>query len=153
MLSKRSRFLLLVAFVCAIGAGTFLSPASVCATTGGCQIPTLAVSNYLGTIGSDILSNLSPNLQRCHEQCDELFAGCKGVAEAARKCSLEAIGADLAAEKHGCGDSSSAGECKQSVRSNLSEFTSFLNSDKDSATATCSNAHANCHDDCEGNED
>jgi hypothetical protein len=152
-MSKRSRFLFLVAFVCAIGAGTFLSPTSVCATTGGCQIPTLAVSNFLGTIGSNIRSNLSPNLQRCHEQCDELHDGCKGVADAAYRCTLESADADLGAEKHGCGDQQSSGECKQSVRSNLSEFTSFLRSDKDNAVDTCDAAHEDCYDDCEGNED
>lgn len=152
-MSNRSRFLLIGAFVCAVGAGTFPSPASVGATTGGCQIPTLAVSNYLGTIGNDILNNLSSNLQRCRNQCDELYAGCKGVAEAAEKCSLEAIGADLGAEKHGCGDSEAPGECKQSVRSGVSEFTSFLRNDKASAVSTCQNAHQNCLDDCEGNED
>lgn len=152
-MSKRSRFLLIGAFVFAASVGTFLSPASVCATTGGCSFPSLAVSSYLGSTGSDILNNLSPNLQRCHEQCDELFAGCKGVAAAAEKCVLESVGADLGAEKHGCGDLSDSGPCKQDVRSDLSSITDAVQSDEDSAVSTCSNAHENCHDDCEGNED
>lgn len=152
-MSKRSRFLLLSAFVGAVATGTFLSPVSVCATTGGCAIPSLAVSNFLNSVGFDIRNNLSPNLQRCHEQCDEMFDGCKGVADAAYRCTLEAADADLGAEKHGCGDQQSSGECKQSVRSDLSSFTSFLRGDKDSAIDNCEAAHVDCYDDCEGNED
>jgi hypothetical protein len=152
---KRSRVLMLGAFVSAIAAGTFFSPEPTCATTGGCPIPTLMVSNYLGTTGSSIQSNLSPNLKRCSEQCDELLNGCQGVAAAAEKCALESFGADSAADERGCNDLSkpASGECKQSARSNLNDFTDFIKQDKANALVNCQNAHDSCLSNCGQSED
>jgi len=152
---KRSRVLLLGALATAIAAGTFLSPEPTCATTGGCPIPTLMVSNYLGTTGSSIQGSLSPNLKRCAEQCDELLNGCQGVAAAAERCALESAGADAGAEERGCNDLSkpASGECKQSTRSDLRSFTGFLKQDKASALATCQSAHESCTASCGQSED
>jgi hypothetical protein len=157
---KRSRLLLAAGFVTAVAAGTFLSPESVCATTGGCAIPTLAVSQYLGTTGSNITSDLSFDLSICKEQCDELANGCVGVANAAAKCALESIGADAGADERGCaegplisGGGSGSGECKKSVRSGFREFQSFIASDKASAIANCAAAGDECEASCGQSED
>ena len=147
---NRSRLLLAAGFVTAVAAGTFLSPTSVCATTGGCLFPTLAVSQYQNTIGNDIQNNLSSNVGRCREQCDEAFNGCTGVANAAEDCVLESIEADAGAQVRGCNDlsSPSSGVSKQSTRDGLREFSNSVKNDKKSAIANCENLKANCHSLC-----
>jgi len=161
-MSNRSRLLLAAGFVTAAAAGTFLSPASVCATTGGCAIPTLAVSQYLGTTGNNIENDLASDLGICKEQCDELANGCVGVANAAAKCALESIGADADAEERGCADGplisgggggGGSGECKKSVRSGFREFQDFVNSDKQTAIANCAAAGDSCEASCGQSED
>jgi hypothetical protein len=157
----RTRLLLAAGFVTAVAAGTFLSPASVCATTGGCAIPTLAVSQYLSTTGSNITNDLAFDLSICKEQCDELANGCVGVANAAAKCALESIGADAGADERGCADApliaggggGGSGECKKGVRSGYREFQGFISSDKASALQNCAAAGDGCEADCGQSED
>jgi len=147
---KRSRLLLAAGFVTAVAAGTFLSPTSVCATSGGCFFPTFAVSLYVDTVGLDIVNDLSSNLKRCSEQCDELLNGCQGVAAAAERCVLESFGAESGAEERGCNDLSkpASGDCKNSTRENLRSLTDAVKDDKSSALVDCQNAHDNCLGNC-----
>jgi hypothetical protein len=149
-MSSRSRLLLVAGFVSAVAAGTVLSPTSVCATSGGCFFPTIAVGQYLSTTGNDIENNLSENPGRCKEQCDEEFNGCNGVADAAEECVLEAAGADAGAEVRGCNDFSppSSGECKRSSREDLRNFTDLVKDDKSSARSDCADAKASCNAQC-----
>ena len=152
---KRSRLLLAAGFVSAVAAGTFLSPSSVCATSGGCFFPTFAVSQYLSTIGNDIENNLSSDLKRCKEQCDEMFNGCTGVADAAERCVLESAGADSGAEERGCADlgKPASGECRTGTREDLRNLTNSVQSDKNSAVVNCENAKASCNAQCGQSED
>ena len=156
---KRSRLLLLAGFVSAVAAGTFLSPASVCATSGGCFVPTFAVSTYLSSVGTDIVNDLASDISICKEQCDELANGCVGVANAAHRCSLASAGAESGAEERGCAETpvvaggSPSGNCKKSVRASLREFQDFLSSDRTSALATCAEAGDSCEASCGQSED
>jgi len=152
---KRSRFLLLGAFVCAVAAGTFLSPASVCATTGGCPFPTQAVSMYFSTTGNNIENSLSDDIKRCKEQCDEMKNGCHGVADAAEQCLLESGGAESGADERGCQDlpKPQSGDCRQSVRGSLSDFTDFVKDNTSSAKADCDAAGDSCEASCGQSED
>ena len=153
--------LLLAAFglVGAVAAGTFLAPSTVCATTGGCLVPSLAVSQYLSTIGNNILFDLASNENICKEQCDELANGCVGVANAAAKCALRSVSSEAQADVAGCkedqpavqgeGGGSGQGQCKRSVRSGFQSFQDFINSDQSSAQDNCENARQNCISSCE----
>jgi hypothetical protein len=150
---NRSRLLLVAGFVTAVAAGTFVTPESVCATTGGCSIPTFAVSQYMSVTGNNILNDLAFDESICKEQCDELKNGCDGVANAAAKCTLASIGADADAEERGCAEGpvvagGGAGECKQSVRAGYKEFQSFISNDKASALDNCQAIGDDCEDSC-----
>jgi hypothetical protein len=150
---KRSRLLLVAGFVTAVAAGTFVTPASVCATTGGCSIPTFAVVQYMNTTGNNILGDLAFDEGICKEQCDELKNGCTGVVNAAAKCSLASIGADADADERGCAEGplvsgGGSGECKQSVRAGYKEFQSLIASDKASALDDCQAIGDDCEDSC-----
>jgi hypothetical protein len=159
---KRSYLLISAGFVAALAAGTFLTPSPTCATTGGCLVPSFAVSQYLGIIGSDILSNLSPNENHCKKQCDDLVDGCKGVADAAYRCTTRARTADLRAEERGCGDTpllnaigpagggSGAAQCKHDRRTQLANDLAALEQDRRSAQETCENQRPGCLADCGG---
>jgi hypothetical protein len=150
---KRSRVLLVGVFVCAVAAGTFLTPASVCATTGGCLVPSFAVSQYLGSIGSGILSSLSSTPKICRDQCVDLLKGCNQVAEGAFKCAFGAGDSDIAADDEGCRDlspGSAIRECRSNLDSNRQGFLDFLRGDLESARNACRNAHDSCLADCEG---
>jgi hypothetical protein len=150
-MSRLSRWLLVASFGCALVAGALaLRPTDACATTGGCFVPSFAASVYLDSVGSDIVSNLSPNLGRCHEQCQELFRGCRDVTKAAEKCIFGAEGADSDAEKHGCNDlsGSAVGSCQQAVKSGEQDFREFVKNDKRSAEGTCQSALGSCTSSC-----
>jgi hypothetical protein len=151
---KRSRLLLAVGFVTAVAAGTFLSPSSVCATSGGCFIPSFGASQYLSTVGFDIENNLAFDLKICKEQCDELADGCAGVVNASARCSLAAASADSGAEERGCAETpvitggSPTGDCKRNVRSNLRDYQEFIEGDRRSALDTCAAAGDSCEAAC-----
>ena len=119
---------------------------------GGCFAPSFAASLYLDSIGSDILSNLSSDVGRCHEQCLELHRGCRDVAKAAEKCVFGAEGSDSDAEKHGCKDlaGSAAASCQQSVKSGEQSFREFIKGDKRDAESTCQGALESCTASCGG---
>lgn len=159
----RSRLLLSAGFVAALAVGTFLTPSSTCATIGGCLFPSFAVSQFLNTVGFDILVNLSPNENRCLQQCGDLYAGCMGVANAAERCSIRAATADLEAEERGCADGpllnavgpqggggGPIGECKKARRNELEQFARDMRNDRNSAEQTCANAREDCESDCFG---
>lgn len=152
---KRSSALLVGAFVAAVATGTFFTPQPTCASSGGCLIPTFAVSVYLDATGDDILSDLSDNVRRCREQCDELLNGCQGVVKSAVLCVRSSMGAESDAEERGCGDLSKpeASPCKKNARGDLRSILSFLKDDASSALSNCVNAHDNCVLDCEDVED
>jgi hypothetical protein len=156
---KRSRLLLAAGFVTAVAAGTFLSPAAVCATSGGCFIPSFGASLYLDSVGADIENNLAFDLSICKEQCDELAAGCAGVARASARCTLASFTSDSHAEERGCAEQivqaggSPTGDCKRDVRSSLREFQDFVASDLSSALATCHAAGDSCEASCGQSED
>jgi hypothetical protein len=152
--------LLLAAFglVGAVAAGALFAPTTVCATTGGCLIPTFAVSQYLSTIGNNILFDLASNEKICKEQCDELANGCVGVANAASKCALRSVSSEAQADAAGCkddqpavqgGGGSGQGECKRGVRSGFQSFQDFIASDQSSAQDDCEAARQNCISSCE----
>lgn len=156
---KRSRLLLAAGFVTAVAVGTFLSPSSVCATSGGCFIPSFGASQYLSTVGFDIQNDLAFDLSICKEQCDELANGCIGVVNASARCSLAAFGADSDAEERGCAEQiavtggSPSGDCKRNVRSSLREYQDFIASDRSSALDTCAAAGESCEAGCGQSED
>jgi hypothetical protein len=150
----RSPLLLAAAFVTAVAAGSLFSPQPSCATTGGCLIPTFAVSQYLNVTGNDILSGLSSNVRRCREQCDELLNGCQGVVKAAERCVKAAAGAETDADERGCNDLSKpdAGPCKRDARSEEREIFGFVSDDASNAIDDCFDAHDDCNLDCEDEE-
>jgi hypothetical protein len=151
----RSPLLLAAAFVAAVAAGSVLTPQPSCATTGGCLIPTAAVSLYLDVTGSDILSGLSSNVRRCREQCDELLNGCQGVVKAAQRCVKAAAGAETDADERGCGDLSKpeSGACKRDARGEEQSIFGFVKDDASNALSNCFEAHDDCNFDCEETED
>lgn len=147
---RLSRWLLAASFGCALVAGALaLRPTEACATTGGCLVPSFAVSQYLNSVGFDIRANLSSNVGICIEQCKELFRGCRDVAKAAEKCVFGAEGADSDAEKHGCKDlGSGSRSCQQDVKSDERSFREFVTSDKRSADGTCHSEFVDCSSSC-----
>jgi hypothetical protein len=148
-----SRFPVLVAgvFVVAAAAGSFFTPEPSCATTGGCLIPTFAVSQYLSVTGSAITGDLSSNVKRCKEQCDEMLHGCDGVVDAAVRCVRSAADAQSDAQKRGCMDlGSGGGDCKKENRNDLKGLLGFLDDDAENASNTCDSAREECRAGCEG---
>jgi hypothetical protein len=149
---RLSRWLFVGAFGFALVVGALaLRPSDACATTGGCLIPSVAVSTYLDTIGSSIRSDLSSDLARCRNQCVEVKEGCAGVCDAAERCTLRAVDSELDADRLGCRDLSGAARqsCEQSAKSSWEGFKSFVNSDKSSAQQTCAANVNSCFSQCE----
>jgi hypothetical protein len=121
------------------------------------------VSQFLNTVGFDILVNLSPNENRCRQQCGDLYQGCLGVANAAERCTIRAATADLEAEERGCADipllngvgptgagGGPAGQCKKDRRRELENLARNIRGDRNSAEQTCASARASCEADCAG---
>jgi hypothetical protein len=124
----------------------------VCATSGGCFIPSFAVTLY-NDIADD--QDLSSDVSRCKKQCDELHSGCEGVARASERCSREFVEGLLDAQERGCNDLSKpdSGDCKTDTRHELRDIFDFLSDDYSNALDTCSAEHENCRGTCGGFDD
>jgi len=140
----------------AVVVGTLaLAPWLSSATTGGCAVPSAAVSQYLSVTGNSILNSLSSNPQICKNQCQQLRNGCQNVVKSAVRCVKVSNKADSSGQARACNDltGSSKQSCKDSVKSNSDAILNFISSDRQSAESTCESAFQSCLADCAGSED
>ncbi len=140
----------------AVVAGSlWFAPSFSSATTGGCLVPSAAVSQYMSSTGSNILNNLSSNLQICKNQCQEMRNGCDNVNKSAVRCVKVSSKADSQGQARACneltGESKQA--CKEAQKSNQDAILSFLHDDRQSADSFCESQFQNCLASCGQSED
>ena len=128
----------------AIGFFILGTASEVQATSGGCFLPTVAVSALLATAPNDFVSNQ----RHCKQQCGKIRTTCRRVALAAAKCVTALFKGDRAFDKVGCTDAEDVSDCRHGVKDDFSEAPDFVRADLRDATGDCESSDESCRGFC-----
>ena len=134
-----------LALMLAIGFFILGTASEVQATSGGCFLPTVAVSALLATAPNDFVSNQ----RHCKQQCGKIRTTCRRVALAAAKCVTALFKGDRAFDKVGCTDAEDVSDCRHGVRDDFSGAPGFIKEDHAFARDECSAHRESCRGDCD----
>ena len=145
--SRRSLFVWTLA--ASMGAFMAASPGAQ-ATSGGCFLPTLAVSEYVDFFVGAV--DQSSDTRTCERQCRDFFRGCKKVVAASNRCLRSGFIPIFNAEKRNCTEFSGSNRtlCQQDIRDDKNDAGDFLKDELDAAKIDCGSEADDCLASCSG---
>jgi hypothetical protein len=136
-----------------VGLGVFIATEAR-ATTGGCLVPTDAVSEFTEDFFDAIFfewGDLSENESTCKKQCNDYRDGCMQVAKKSDQCfkaAWKSIFDGVSRECKDLSDKSDRKSCSKSFKAIEDEGLEELKEDKSLARAFCKDEHDDCRDAC-----